>query len=102
MKIDMDKLRREQLRWIVLLALSHAAPYGAYEEVLLATAQGMYPDATALELRRVLDYLEDRRLVTLRKEPSNRWWADLTRYGTDIVEYTVECQPGIGRPEKYW
>ncbi|MGH8053577.1 MAG: hypothetical protein ACREP4_06630 [Stenotrophomonas sp.] len=86
----------------MLLALNHARPYGAYEEVLLATAQTMYPDATALELRRILDYLEDRRLVKLRKEPSGRWWSDLTRLGTDIVEYTVDCEPGIARPEKYW
>ena len=98
----MDKLRRETLRWITLLALNHARPYGAYEEVVLATAQAMYPDATALEVRRTLDYLEDRRLVQLRKEPSGRWWSDLTRLGTDIVEYTVDCEPGIARPEKYW
>lgn len=102
MKIDADKIRREQTRWIVILALNHARPYGCYEEVVLATAQGVYPDATALEVRRALDYLEDRKLVSLRKEPSGRWWADLTRYGTDVAEYTIECEPGIARPEKYW
>lgn len=102
MKVDMEKLRRETLRWITLLALNHARPYGAYEEVLLATAQAMYPDATALEIRLTLDYLEDRRLLVLRKEPSGRWWSDLTRLGTDIVEYTVDCEPGIARPAKYW
>ena len=44
----MEKIRRENLRWYMLLALSHGRPYGCYEEVLLATAQAMYPDATAL------------------------------------------------------
>lgn len=102
MKIDPEKVRREQLRWIMLLALYHALPYGAYEEILLSTAQALYPDATALEVRRLLDYLQDRQLVDVRKEPSGRWWADLKRLGTDIVEYTVDCEPGISRPEKYW
>jgi hypothetical protein len=26
----------------------------------------------------------------------------LTRIGIDVVEYTVECDPGIARPKKYW
>lgn len=102
MKVDTDKIRREQVRWILLLALNHGRPYGCYEEVLLATIQAMYPDATALEIRRELDYLADRVLVQLRKEPGGRWWADLTRHGIDMVEYSIDCQPGIGRPEKYW
>ena len=102
MKPDMEKTRRELLRWYMLLALSHARPYGCYEEVLLSTAQAMYPDATGLEIRRTLDYLKERELVQLRKEPAGRWWADLTRHGTDLVEYTVDCEPGIARPPKYW
>ena len=98
----MEKTRRELVRWYLLLALNHARPYGCYEEVVLATVQGVYPDATQLEVRRELDYLEDRGLVQLRKEPSGRWWADLTRYGTDMAEYTIDCAPGIARPAKYW
>lgn len=100
--IDMDKVRREQLRWVLLLALNNARPYGAAEVVLLATAQGVYPDATALEIRRELAYLEDRRLIEIERTPSGPWRAELTRYGVDIVEYTVECLPGIARPAKYW
>ncbi|MNW20815.1 hypothetical protein D3C71_2213900 [compost metagenome] len=65
-------------------------------------AQSEYPNATELELRRELDYLADRELVKLTKEPSGRWFATLTRYGTDVVEYTVDCEPGIARPSKYW
>ncbi len=90
------------MRWIVLLALNHARPYGTYEEVLLSTTQAMYPDATTLEIRRVLDYLQDRLLVDVSKEPAGRWWANLKGRGTDIVEYTIHCEPGIARPEKYW
>lgn len=100
--IDMEKQRREQVRWVLLLALNHARPYGAAELVLLGTVQGVYKDATALEVRRELDYLADRRLVAIEKAPSGPWHAELTRFGVDIAEYTVECQPGIARPPKYW
>ena len=58
--------------------------------------------ATALELRQHLEYLSDRKLVELVKQPSGRWFADLTRLGVDIAEYTVACDAGIARPEKYW
>lgn len=100
--IDPNKVRRETMRWNILLVLNNARPVGAYEELVLATMQGMFPDASALEVRRELDYLADRDLVDLRKEPSGRWFAELKRYGVDVVEYTVECDPGIGRPAKYW
>lgn len=98
----MEKQRREQLRWILMLALNHARPYGAAEIVLVGTAQGVYPDATNLEIRRELHYLDDRKLVEIEKSPSGPWRAELTRYGVDVVEYTVDCLPGIARPAKYW
>lgn len=100
--IDTAKVRRESIRWNILLILNNARPCGTYEEVVLATLQSIYPDATALELRRELDYLADRRLVDLTREPGGRWFADLTRYGTDVAEYTVDCDPGIARPPAYW
>jgi hypothetical protein len=100
--VDNEKIRRESMRWIVLLTLLNASPIGAYEELVLATLQAMFPDATALEVRKHLDYLADRALVKLNKEPSGRWFADLTRDGTDVAEYTVDVDPGIARPPKYW
>ena len=100
--VDQSKVRRESMRWNILLTLNNARPIGAYEELVLSTIQAIYPDATALELRRELDYLADRCLVELKKEPGGRWFADVTRYGVDIAEYTVDCQPGIARPVKYW
>lgn len=96
-----EKARREFMRWIILLALNNARPNGCYEELVLLATQGYYQDATAMELRRELDYLFDRKLVDLKKEPSGRWFCDLTRYGVDVVEYTVDCDPGIARPVNY-
>lgn len=75
MQIDQAKIRRESLRWLILLTLNNARPVGAYEMPILAVAQSEYPDATPLEIRRELDYLGDRDLVKLTKEPSGRWFA---------------------------
>ena len=69
---------------------------------LLDVMRGIYPDVTALELRQQLEYLQDRRLLDLTKQPSGMWFADLNRLGVDIAEYTIDCQAGIARPEKYW
>ena len=100
--IDHARVRREALRWLILLTLNNARPMGAFEGVVLSVAQAEYPDATALELRREMDYLCERDLVNLDKQPSGRWKADLTRFGVDVAEYTVVCEPGIARPAKYW
>lgn len=102
MQIDLARARREALRWLILLTLNNARPIGAYEGPILAVAQSEYPDATPLELRRELDYLADRKLVDLTKKPDGRWFAELSRYGVDLAEYTVDCEPGIARPAKYW
>lgn len=102
MNIDLAKTRRESMRWLVLLTLNTSRPIDPHEAVVLSTVQGMYPDATALELRRELDYLSDRSLVTIDKTPSGPWVAGLTSLGVDIAEYTVDCRPGIARPVKYW
>ncbi len=102
MMIDHAKVRRENLRWLILLTLNNARPIGASEEVVLSTAQAVFKDATQIEIRRELDYLNDRDLVEVKREPSGRWFADLRRYGVDVVEYTVDCDPGVARPEKYW
>ncbi|MBK5005271.1 MULTISPECIES: hypothetical protein [Pseudomonas] len=102
MNIDPAKTRRESMRWLVLLTLNTSRPIDPHEAVVLSTVQGMYPDATALELRRELDYLSDRSLVTIDKTPSGPWVAGLTSLGVDIAEYTVDCRPGIARPVKYW
>lgn len=100
--IDPAKARRESLRWFVLITLNTSRPIDPHEAVVLSTIQGIYPDATAQELRRELDYLADRQLVTIQRQPSGPWIVGLTHYGVDVAEYTVECHPGIARPEKYW
>lgn len=100
--MDAAKIRRESLRWYLILALYNARPEEVCEEVIQTTMRSIYPDVSPLEVRQQLDYLEERTLVDLRKEPSGRWWSKLTRCGVDIAEYTIDCEPGIARPVKYW
>lgn len=100
--VDMNKVRRETMRWNIILTLNNARPIGAAEELILSVVQAISPDATPVEVRRELDYLEERELVKIIREPSGHWSGGLTRHGVDLAEYTVDCDPGIARPKKYW
>ena len=96
--IQMAKIRREQIRWFLLTSLNISRPMGMYTEALLPIVQATYGDATHQEVRRELDYLEDRELVVIQRDGMERWYSQLTRLGVDVVEYTVVCEPGIARP----
>lgn len=102
MSIDIDKAKREQLRWLILETLNAARPIGANEGLILNVVNDAQGGVTAHELRRELDYLADRELVDVTGKSSPMWHAELTRVGVDVVEYTVDCDPGIARPRKYW
>ena len=100
---DLEKSRRENLRWLILLALNAAQPIGASEQIVMSAITPMIPDLTQLELRRSLDYLAARDLITIvGRETAPQWFCKLDRYGIDVVEYTVPCELGIARPAKYW
>jgi len=99
--MDMAKVRRETIRWQILVTLNNARPIGAFEKLVLSVIQSEFPDASQLEVRRELDYLNERDLVEVRHDPDGRWFCKLERYGVDLVEYTLPCEPGIARPEKY-
>lgn len=100
--MSLEKARREGMRWYIISTLNKARPHTTSEVFLLDVMRGIYPDATALELRQQLDYLHGRALVLLTKQPHGHWFSDLTRYGVDIAEYTIDCEAGIARPIKYW
>jgi hypothetical protein len=100
---DLDKARREELRWLILQALNSAQPVGASEQLIFTAITPIIPDLTQLELRRNLDYLAERDLITITgRGTAPQWFCKLDRYGIDVVEYTVDCEPGIARPNKYW
>lgn len=99
---DAEKSRRETLRWVTMLALNAARPLGAGELLVIGAVRQVIPDATPRELRNELDYLAERDLIHLDGRDGPQWRAKLTRYGVDLAEYTVPCEPGIARPPKYW
>ncbi|WP_454902037.1 hypothetical protein [Aggregatibacter sp.] len=98
----MEKARREGMRWRLLNTLHKAMPYTTSEQFLCDVMAGIYPNVTPHEIRQQLEYLSDCKLVELTKQPHGVWFADINRLGVDIVEYTIDCQAGITRPEKYW
>ena len=101
MDIDLEKARREELRWMILRALNAAQPIGTTEIIVLKAIEPVVPDVTLIELRRELDYLAERDLVTVDSEDTPVWFAKINRHGIDIVEYTVPCHPGISRPKRW-
>ncbi len=101
--IDIEKGHREHLRWLILLTLDKARPLGATEGLILSVVAAVPHPVTLVELRRELSYLEDRKLVQIHgRDAAPQWHAQLTRAGVDVVEYTVDVEPGIARPRKYW
>lgn len=100
--IDLEKAARETLRWLIITALNAGRPIGASETLILSAAQPVMRETTQRDIRRELEYLEDRGLVELDGKHTGAWHAKLTHHGIDVAEYTVPCHPGIARPEKWW
>jgi hypothetical protein len=98
MALDLARVRREEIRWHLLVVANVSRPGGCYTESMVPVIRAVYPDATEREVRLELDYLEARDLVTIKRDPMDRWFVDLTREGIDLVEYTSVIQPGISRP----
>jgi len=99
--VGLERARREELRWLLMMGLHAARPVGTSETILRSAIIPVIPDLTLLEIRKELDYLADRGLVALDKMSSPLWFAKLNHHGIDIVEYTVDCLPGIARPRQW-
>lgn len=93
------RARRELIRWLCLQCLDHYRPDSTQDLALLAAINEVHKDADRKELRRELDYLRLRGLVTVA-DCSGDWTLTLTFQGVDFVEYTSSDLPGIGRPRK--
>ncbi len=94
----MTRSRRETMRWLLLVTMNVARPMDVTLPMLKGVISATYVDATELEIRRELDYLEARELISTRTDPLGQIRAKLERFGIDVVEYTVDCDPGISRP----
>lgn len=98
--VDIATAQREELRWLILLALNAARPVGTSEVIVRRAIDPVVPGVTDLDIRRELDYLADRELIELECDRPV-WFAKINRHGIDVVEYTVACHPGIARPAKW-
>lgn len=98
-RLQQAKQRVEIIRWILLITLDIARPTGAPVSMLLSVVRAEYPDATANEIHRELDYLESRDLIKIDTDPIGNKTPKIDRYGIDVVGYTVDCEPGIARPK---
>jgi len=100
-EVDIERAQREEARWRILRALDAGRPGAVSETILFRCLQDIKLKMSPRELRRHLDYLQDRSLITILDEDTSTWSAELTRVGIDVVEYTVPCEPGIARPPKW-
>lgn len=98
--VDLARAERESLRWILLLALWHARPYGTSEHVLLRTAHDIPLRVTLDMVRKELGYLHGKKLITVN-ENQPLWHAEITAEGEDVVDFRAPVPPGIARPPKW-
>jgi hypothetical protein len=101
-EIDLEKARREVMRWRILCALNAGRPLPMSEDLVLQVLQDAALEVTHHGLRRELDYLENRKLIEISSRHTPCWMAELTHLGVDVVEYTVDCNAGIARPRKWF
>ena len=94
--------KKENGRWIILIAVNAGGHLGATEDMILAALRPSWLEVHRAWVRDELVYLESRKLVGIEKHAIKPWRVSLTRHGRDIVDYTVDCEPGIERPVKYW
>jgi Fe2+ or Zn2+ uptake regulation protein len=96
-----EQIRRETLRWLILRTLHSSQEIGASEALVRNVVEAQIPDVTSSEIRRALDYLEKRKLIDITDRDRPVWIAVINRYGCDVVEYEVPCEPGIARPKQW-
>ncbi len=100
----LEKAKRENSRWRILKILDAGRPMHVGESLIGLTLNDAGFPLTPNELRKELDYLENRQLVKIENRGSGsmrEWSIELTRTGIDLVEYTIDCEPGIARPAKW-
>lgn len=98
--IDHARAEREYLRWVILLALWHARPYGALETLLVGVCRDIPLRATADQIRAELRHLAKRGLVEVR-DGNPIWEAEITAEGEAVVDYRMDAPPGIARPPRW-
>jgi hypothetical protein len=101
---EIEKQRREEMRWQILLTLYHNRPNNTRETWIMGVLDNteLYPGVS--ELRQELHYLEGKKLISTYQHGSafgSNWTASLSAEGVDYVEYVSGAIAGIARPQRY-
>ena len=99
---QIEQARKEGARWIILQTTGLGADLGVTEDMILPVLQSSWVGLARGFMRGQIDYLESRGLISTERPALKPWRVRLSRHGHDLVDYTVDCEPGIARPEKYW
>ena len=97
-----ETTKLESGRWEILRACRIAGHEGVTDHMLLMTLRALWVSMHMKWVRDEVDYLASRKLLTVTKSEVKPWRAKLTRHGRDVVDYIVDCEPGIRRPRKTW
>ena len=101
--VDFEANQRAAARWRILVTIGIGGPWAVNESVIQLALEDSKHRLSVAALRKELSYLKQCGLVDLvdsRDDPV--WAATLTAKGTDVVEYTIACPPGVGRPPKWY
>lgn len=98
----MDHARndREFLRWVILLALWHARPYGCSEHTIMGACRDIPLRVTFDQVRSEMVSLAKRGLVDLRND-GPVWSAELSADGEAVVDYRADCPVDVARPPRW-
>lgn len=88
------------LRWAILRTIRVGGHLGATDAMIREAVRSEYPFTDTVIVRNELAYLESRKLVVVHRSELEAWRAELARFGRDIVDYQVPCDPGISRPPR--
>ena len=94
---DMEMSRIEVERRMVLLVLEASSPVGSSEDMILnALRRHRYPTIPS-EVKKYLDYLEQKGLAQIEDRDADLWHATITATGVDVLQGVVKTPHGIAR-----
>lgn len=100
--MDLEQKQREEARWRILRVLDAGRPIAVSENIVWRVLHDIRLPMSMSNVRREIDYLRNLGLAEIEGEETETWFAKLTAYGVDVVEYTLNAPAGVARPRKYW
>lgn len=88
------------IRWAMLRTIQVGGHLGATDAMIREAVRAEYLGVDTAVVRNELAYLEERKLVRVHRSEIEPWHATLRRYGRDVVDYQVPCDPGVSRPPR--